>query len=71
MQAARLLGMGVNVDGDKVVGVEQRQFRHFVIPGKDLAAMKFCHGFARGSSHACRSGFNKPGGAWEGGRCHC
>src|SRR4051812_9971192 len=25
----------------------------------------------RGSSHACRNGFNKPGAAWKGGGCHC
>jgi 3-isopropylmalate dehydratase small subunit len=56
----------VDVDRDDVVEIGQRQFRHFVIPGKYLAAMKFCPGFARGWSHACRKGFNKTGSPWKG-----
>jgi hypothetical protein len=61
MHAARLLGMGVNIDRDDVVEIWQRQFRHFVISGKDLAAMNGCPGFARGSSHACRKRISKTG----------
>jgi hypothetical protein len=63
MQTARLLGMGVDVDRDHVVELGQRQFRHFVIPGRQLAAMdgcdERCPGFAPGSSHACRKRLTK------------
>jgi hypothetical protein len=38
----------VDVDRHDVVEIGQLQFRHFVIPGRHLAAKNACPGFASG-----------------------